>query len=58
MATDADSTDIIRVTEVWENADMHAASLDLPDVKAAVEKAMPMIAGFETVAKTIPTIAT
>lgn len=33
---------------------MHAASMDIPEVKAAVTQAMPMIAGYETVATTSP----
>ena len=33
-------------------------SMDIPDVKASVEQAMPMIAGFETVATTIPATST
>jgi quinol monooxygenase YgiN len=56
VARDADNADIIWVTEVWDSADMHKASMDIPEVKASVEKAMPMIAGFETVATTIPAI--
>ncbi|WP_413874886.1 putative quinol monooxygenase [Albidovulum sp.] len=51
-----DSTDdtVIWVTEVWDNAEMQKASMSIPSVKASVEKAMPMIAGFETVATIIP----
>jgi quinol monooxygenase YgiN len=58
VAKDADNPDVIWVTEVWENADMHAASMDIPEVKASVGQAMPMIAGFETIATTIPSTAT
>lgn len=54
VAKDAGDADVIWVTEVWDNAEMHAASMDIPEVKAAVTQAMPMIAGFETVATTVP----
>ena len=54
VAKDADDADVIWVTEVWDSAEMHAASMDIPEVKAAVAQAMPMIAGFETVATTRP----
>lgn len=58
VARDADNVDVIWVTKVWDSADMQAASMDIPDVKASVEQAMPMIAGFETVATTIPATST
>ena len=54
VAKDADDADVIWVTEVWDSAEMHAASMDIPEVKAAVTQAMPMIAGYETVATTSP----
>lgn len=57
VAKDANDSDVVWVTEVWDSADMHAASMDIPDVKASVGKAMPLIAGFETVATTVPAIS-
>lgn len=57
VATDANNADVIWITEVWDDADMHAASMEIPHVKASVEQAMPKIAGFETVATTAPTSA-
>lgn len=54
VASDADQADVIWVTEVWDSAEMQAASLNIPEVKASVQRAMPMIAGFETIATTIP----
>ena len=36
----------IWVTEVWDSKESHQASLSLPAVKAAIEKARPLIAGF------------
>ena len=46
VATDAKEPDAIWITEVWDSKDSHAASLTLPQVKAAIAKAKPMIAGF------------
>ena len=40
----ADS-DTIHVTEVWQTKAHHEASLQLPDVKASIAKAMPMLTG-------------
>ena len=55
VAKDADDADTIWVTEVWDSTEMEKASMDIPDVKASVEKAMPMITGFETIATIVPT---
>jgi quinol monooxygenase YgiN len=38
--------DAIWVTEVWRTEGDHAASLQLPQVKATIAKARPLIAGF------------
>lgn len=57
-AKDAEHHDVIWVTEVWDSADFHTASMSIPDVKASVVRAMPMIACFETVATTIPAMST
>jgi quinol monooxygenase YgiN len=37
----------IWVTEVWDSKDSHQASLSLPGVRAAIDKAKPLIAGFD-----------
>jgi len=37
--------DRIWVTEVWESAEHHAASLRLPQTRAAIAAAMPMLTG-------------
>jgi quinol monooxygenase YgiN len=37
--------DTIWVTEVWESKEKHDASLQLPEAKAAISKAMPMLTG-------------
>ncbi|MGO4843939.1 antibiotic biosynthesis monooxygenase, partial [Rhizobiaceae sp. 2RAB30] len=41
-------------TEVWDNAASHKASLSLPAVQAAIAKARPMIAGFDSHVETEP----
>ncbi|PRX44542.1 quinol monooxygenase YgiN [Prauserella shujinwangii] len=37
--------DTVWVNEVWESAAHHQASLDLPEVKESIGKAMPMLTG-------------
>ena len=54
VAADAEHADIIWVTEVWDSPDLHAASLDITEVRSAISAAMPFIASFETVATTAP----
>ncbi|WP_089107007.1 putative quinol monooxygenase [Streptomyces hyaluromycini] len=41
---DGDDT-TIWVTEVWKTKGHHDASLELPEAKAAISKAMPMLTG-------------
>lgn len=36
---------VIWVTEVWESREHHQASLSLPETRAAVERAMPLLTG-------------
>jgi quinol monooxygenase YgiN len=48
-ATDADG---IWVTEVWESAEHHAASLQLPETRAAIAAAMPLLTGEFTAQET------
>jgi quinol monooxygenase YgiN len=40
--------DTVWVTEVWSNADAHAASLAQEETKASIQRAMPLIAGVES----------
>lgn len=54
VARDAADADTIWVTEVWDSAESHTASLTLPDVQATIAQAMPLIAGFEPGAETEP----
>ncbi len=44
----------IWVTEVWDSAESHKASLALPSVKAAISRARPLIAGFREHFETEP----
>ena len=46
VAADAADADALWITEVWDNAEHHKASLELPAVKAAFVAGRPMIAGF------------
>jgi quinol monooxygenase YgiN len=46
IATDPADADAIWITEVWESAEQHRASLSLPSVQGAIAKGRPMIAGF------------
>lgn len=36
---------VIWVTEVWQSREHHAASLRLPETRAAIEQAMPLLTG-------------
>ena len=54
IGEDSANPDAIWIVEVWENADLHAASLKLPAVQAAIQKARPLIAGFGTRAEFKP----
>ena len=54
LATDAADPDAIWITEVWDSAASHQASLALPAVKAAIAKGRPLIAGFSNRVETTP----
>jgi len=43
VATDDDDT--IWVSEVWDSKEQHDASLQLPQTRAAIGRAMPMLTG-------------
>jgi quinol monooxygenase YgiN len=45
VCTDPAADDVIWVTEIWDSAEHHDESLQLPDVKAAIAAAMPMLTG-------------
>lgn len=46
VANDPGNPDAIWLTEVWDSAESHRASLALPSVQQAIARARPMIAGF------------
>ena len=46
VAADATDPDGLWVTEVWDSAASHKASLSLPAVQQAIAKGKPLIAGF------------
>jgi quinol monooxygenase YgiN len=54
IATDSAEADALWVTEVWDSAESHKASLTLPAVQTAIAKARPLIAGFSNRVETIP----
>ena len=54
VAKDAADENVIWVTEVWDNATSHDASLSLPQVKNAIPQAKPLVATFERIAVTTP----
>jgi quinol monooxygenase YgiN len=46
VARDPTDADAIWITEVWDSKESHAASLQLPAVRAAIKRGRPLIAGF------------
>lgn len=48
IAEDVADPDSLWITEVWDNAEAHVASLQLPGVQQAIAKGRPLIAGFGT----------
>jgi quinol monooxygenase YgiN len=46
VARDTTDADAIWITEVWDSKESHAASLQLPAVRAAIKRGRPLIAGF------------
>jgi len=54
VATDPADADSLWITEVWDSAASHQASLSLPSVRAAIAKGRPLIAGFGSSTTTVP----
>jgi quinol monooxygenase YgiN len=54
VAHDTAEADAIWITEVWDDAASHRASLALPAVQNAIAKARPLIAGFDQHIETVP----
>jgi quinol monooxygenase YgiN len=47
IAKDIGDENAVWITEVWQDETHHQASLQLPSVRDAIAKAMPLIAGME-----------
>jgi quinol monooxygenase YgiN len=54
VAKDPANADKLWITEVWDSAESHTASLKVPHVQAAIAKARPVIAGMGDRQETIP----
>ena len=54
VAEDPENADALWITEVWDSAESHQASLALPQVQAAIARARPVIAGFSDRQETRP----
>ena len=54
IAKDPTDGDALWVTEVWDSAESHRASLGLPGVQAAIAQGRPLIAGFSDRVETEP----
>ena len=54
VANDPSNGNALWITEVWTDSAAHEASLGLPSVQAAIQRARPIIAGMERIAETQP----
>ena len=54
VAKDLDDPDSLWITEVWENQASHRASLQIPEVKAAIGAGMLLIDSFDMHVTTEP----
>ena len=54
VSTDEKDPNAIYVTEVWKAEADHKASLQLPAVRALIEKGRPMVAGFGESTRLVP----
>src|SRR5688572_31341011 len=45
VATASDDPDGVHITELWDSAEAHAASLTMPATRALIAETMPLIAG-------------
>ncbi len=45
VGLDPEDEDKIWVSEIWESAEHHAGSLQLPETKAAIAAALPLLTG-------------
>ena len=54
VSVDASDAELLWVIEVWENEKSQQASLTVPAIRTAIDKAMPLIVHFESIAMTKP----
>ncbi len=54
VAEDTADENVIWITEVWDSAGNHDASLSLSSVKKAISQAKQMVSGFDRIAVTTP----
>lgn len=45
VGTDPAKADMVWVSEIWDSREQHDASLQLPETKAAIGRAMPLLTG-------------
>jgi len=45
VGVSADTPDTVFVVEIWESADAHQASLQLPEVQESIAQARPLLSG-------------
>ncbi len=54
VAKDSADENVLWVTEVWDSAASHDASLSLPSVKNAIPQAKQIVSAFDKIAVTTP----
>jgi quinol monooxygenase YgiN len=54
VAEDTEDPDALWITEVWESAERHRASLSLPSVQEAIREGRPLISEFGEQRETRP----
>jgi len=54
VARDPRDADALWITEVWDSAESHRASLTLPAVRAAIARGRPLIASFGDSVENVP----
>lgn len=54
VAKDLTDHDALWITEVWDSAESHRASLSQPSVQQAIARGRPLIASFVSMTATVP----
>ena len=54
VSVDEKDANTVYVTEVWKSEADHKASLQMPEVRALIEKGRPMVAGFGASTRLVP----